>query len=232
VAHAGTLLGAVLLLACLFAVSLASAQDDPAYGLLADNNVDVYVGPDFAYAVVDSLPIDASVVVIGRAGDYYGGYSGRTWLQIEYGDGYSGWVLGRTVRMGRAFNTIDVTGVRLPRDRNYRVPEVFNLFSNICDTWQGSFSQSGDFMAGDQRMTVSYPGMPGAVNYPVLVHTPSGLRRTFDSSDTTQVIPLGGLNYEPGTYTWLFPTGTIRPIPTAPRRRNCYRRCAPGRFSG
>ncbi len=188
--------------ACLFVVAVALAQDDAAYGLLTDNHVEVRVGPDFAYAVTDSLPIDASVIVIGRAGDYYGGYSGRTWLQIEYGDGYSGWVLGRTVRMGRAFNNIDVTAVRLPRDRDYRVPDVFDLSHNICDTWQGSFSQSGNFMAGDTQMTVSYPGMPGAVNYSVLVRAPSGLRRTFDSAETTQVLPLGALNVEPGTFTW------------------------------
>lgn len=192
----------ILFFLCCFSALAVSAQDDPAFGLINDSNVEVRVGPDFAYPIIDILPRDASVEVIGRSGVYYGYWDGRSWLEVRYGDNTTGWVLGRAVRMGRTFNAIPRTSYNLPRDRNGRVPDVFDLSQHICNFWQGSYSQSGNFMAGDTEMVVSYPTMPGAVNYSVVAIAPSGLQRTFDSPNTSQTIYLGALNFEPGTYTW------------------------------
>jgi hypothetical protein len=186
----------------LLAVTLpASAQDSPIFGLMLENDVDVRIGPDFAYRVVGRLPRDASVVIIGRTGFFFRSFSGQTWLQIQYGD-RPAWVLARTVRFGRAFNSIPETALQPPRDRNGRIPEGFDLSSEICSQWVGSFTQSGNFMAGAAELIVNYPVMPGATNYVIRTVSPSGVERSFDSRETTGVIPLNRLPAEAGVYTW------------------------------
>jgi hypothetical protein len=177
------------------------AQDEPIFALVAANNVNVYVGPDFAYRVVGQLPRNTSVEVIGRTGDFFNNWDGRQWLQIQYGSG-AGWVYGRYLRTGRSFNNVPPTGRILPRTADGRVPEVFDLSRNICDTWQGNFGQSGNFMAGDAVMNVSYPTMPGATVYTVIAISPSGFRTPFDSVEGSVEIRLDRLPFEGGTYTW------------------------------
>jgi hypothetical protein len=179
----------------------APASDDAVYGLVTDYEIDVRVGPDFAYPIVDRLPRDGSVEVLGRAGAYYYGWDGRQWLQVQYGSSV-GWVMGRTIRLGRAFNSLPITALILPRDRNGRVPEVFDLSTNICDRWQGAFTFSGNFMTGDQQAVVTFPELVGTYVYSVVTIAPSGLRRSFDTDDTTYTIELGRLNREPGVYQW------------------------------
>lgn len=187
-----------------FALSLAhtNAQDSGVvYGLINDTDVQLRVGPDFAYPIMTELPIHGSVEVLGRTGFLRGSFTGSTWLNVRHGD-QTGWVLGRTVRMGRAFNSIPLTAYQLPRNQNGRVPPEFDLSRQICDFWQGQYTQSGDFMAGGQEIVVTYPQMPGAVNYSVVVISPTGRQRTFDSPELTQVIRIGAISTEPGTFTW------------------------------
>jgi hypothetical protein len=179
----------------------AAAQDDTIYGLITVNGAEVRVGPDFAYSSIGQLPLDASVVVLGRAGDFFQRWDGRQWIQIDYG-GSPAWVYARLVRTSIPFNSIFPTGRLLPRDANGRVPDVFDLSSDVCSQWQGEFTLSGNFMAGDSRLTVTYPGLTGANVYSVIVISPSGERRAFDSTTTTSEIILGYLPWESGTYTW------------------------------
>jgi hypothetical protein len=195
------LLTLLLGITTLSAILAVEAQDDAIYGLVTDYEIDVRIGPDFAYNIIDVLPRDASVAVLGRTGDRIYGFSGREWLKIEYG-GQVGWVLGRVIRLGIPFNQVPLAGVILPRDRNGRIPKEFDLSVNICDRWTGSFNFSGNFMAGDQQATVTFPEMPGTTVYSVVTIAPSGLRRAFDSYETTYNIQLGALNYEPGVYQW------------------------------
>lgn len=176
-------------------------QDVLPYGLINANEVIVRAGPDFAYGIIEQLPIDASVVIIGRSGAFSGLYDGRQWLQVQY-DGRAGWVLARYVRMGRLFNSIPLTGLNLPRDRDGRVPDVFDLSMHICDRWQGSFTQSGSYMAGDPAMTFTFPELVGTVNYSLVAEAPSGLRRTLDSPTPVFTVPIERLNHEGGVYTW------------------------------
>lgn len=192
---------ALMVILMILVSAVTQAQSSTVYGLMLDNNVQVRVGPDYAYPIIDRLPRDASVTVVGRAGDFYYAFQGREWLYVQYGD-RAGWVLGRTVRMGRAFNAIPVTALSLPRNRDGRVPEEFDLSINICDRWQGEFTQSGDFMAGADSMTFNFPAMPGTVNYSVVIIAPSGLQRTFDTPDTSISVRVGSLNWEGGAYTW------------------------------
>lgn len=180
----------------------ASGQDDPVFGLVVVDAVDVRIGPDYAYPIIGQLPRDASIVILGRAGTFFRAWDGRQWLQIDYGDRRA-WVYARTVRFGRPFNSIFEATLKPPRDRNGRIPEGFNLSSEICTQWLGGFTQAGNFMAGDQEMIVTYPPMPGATNYVVTAIAPSGLRRGIDSRTTTAAIPLGALNFEPGVFTWI-----------------------------
>ena len=98
--------------------------------------------------------------------------------------------------------SIPPTGRRLPRDRNRRVPQVFDLSDNVCDSWQGEFTRTGVFMAGDRVITVTYPELPGANVYSVIVISPSGERTAHDSTTTTTEIRLENLNRQGGTYTW------------------------------
>lgn len=171
------------------------------FGLVTVDTAEVRAGPDFAYANIGQLPRDASVVIIGRAGDFFQRWDGRQWYQIEYGD-TAGWVYARLLRSSEAFNSIFPTGRMLPRDVNGRVPDVFNLDSEVCTQWNGDYTRTGDFLAGDIELTVTYPGLTGANVYSVIVISPSGERRAFDSETTTSKILLDKLPYEAGTYTW------------------------------
>ncbi|HEX2621065.1 MAG TPA: SH3 domain-containing protein [Phototrophicaceae bacterium] len=176
-------------------------DDQPITGLVIAEGSRVYVGPDFAYAIIGELPLDSSVVVLGRSGDFISVWNGLQWLQIDYG-GTQAWVYARLIRTSKAFNSIPPTGRLLPRDRNGRVPDVFDLTSNICDQWQGGYTQSGDFLSGGKDIVVTYPGLTGANVYSVITISPSGFRTAFDSDTTTATIELDHLPDEAGTYTW------------------------------
>ncbi|MBL8131662.1 MAG: SH3 domain-containing protein [Anaerolineae bacterium] len=183
------------------AVLPASAQSDQIFGLVDVDLAEVRSGPDFAYPTIDRLPRNSSVVILGRAGDFVTRWDGRQWLQITYGGGKA-WVYARLLRTSMAFNSIPPTGRILPRDRNGRVPDGFDLSYDICDQWGGSFSRVGDFMAGDRELTVTYPTLIGANVYSVIVISPTGVRRAFDSTSGTSKIILDHLPQEEGTYTW------------------------------
>ena len=191
------LLTAFLLLCLLPAL----AQDSPIFGLVTVDGSAVRVGPDFAYDSIGELPIDASVTVLGRAGDFYSRWDGRQWLQIEYG-GSPAWIYARLLRTSVAFNSIFPTGRLLPRNHNDRVPDGFDLSSYVCDQWQGAYTLTGNFLSGDTTLTVTYPGLTGANVYSVIVISPTGDRTAFDSTTTTATILLDHLPWEQGTYTW------------------------------
>lgn len=174
---------------------------DTIYGLVDIDGAFVRVGPDFAYDAVASLPRDTSVEIIGRSGDFFRRWDGRQWLEIRFGDS-TAWIYARLVRTSVAFNSIPPTGRLLPRDRNGRVPDGFDLSSDLCSQWVGAFTQSGNFLAGDQEITVTYPFLQGATLYSVIVIAPTGFRTPFDSETTTATIELNRLPNTPGTYTW------------------------------
>jgi hypothetical protein len=171
---------------------------DTIYGIVTVDASIVRVGPDFAYDGIGSLPLNASVVITGRSGDFVSRWDGRQWFQLEGG----GWIYARLVRTSMPFNSIPPTGRLLPRDRNGRVPEGFDLSSEICSQWQGSFTQSGNFMAGDTEIVVTYPPLQGTTIYSVIVIAPDGFRTAFDSETTTAAIRLDRLPNQPGVYTW------------------------------
>jgi hypothetical protein len=106
------------------------------------------------------------------------------------------------VRTSIPFNSIPPTGRRLPRNRDSRVPQSFDLSDNLCDSWIGEFTRTGDFMNGDQIITVTYPELPGANVYSVIVISPFGDRTAHDSLTTTTEIRLENLNRTGGTYVW------------------------------
>lgn len=197
------------LLAALVVVGIAAAnalaQDttiDTIYGLVTVDTAEVRVGPDFAYDAVGRMVRDTSVVILGRAGDFYSHWDGRQWLKIEFGDSPV-WVYARLLRTSVAFNSIPLAGSRLlPRDRNGRVPEGFDLSSEICTQWVGSFTQSAGDFNGSDRINVTYPGLQGANVYSVIAISPTGNRTPFDSETTESAIVLEDLPWEGGTYTW------------------------------
>lgn len=182
-------------------LGIANAQDGVINGLITVDTAEVRVGPDFAYDSIGELPLNTAVVVIGRAGDFYSRWNGQQWVQIEYGD-RAAWVYARLVRTSTPFNDIPPTGRMPPRDRNGRVPEEFDLSSEICTQWVGDFSLSGNLMGGDTTLTVTYPGLTGANLYSVIVISPTGFRTAFDSETTTATIEIERLPAEAGTYTW------------------------------
>jgi hypothetical protein len=180
------------------------AQDrvsETIYGLVTVDNAIVRVGPDFAYHELGILPYNSSVVVVGRAGDFISRWDGRQWVEIEYAGGRA-WLYARLVRTSLAFNSIPPTGRLLPRDRNGRVPDEFDLSSDICSQWQGEFTLSGNFLAGDTQLTATYPTLQGTTIYSVIVISPTGFRTPFDSSTGTATIQLDRLPNHGGTYTW------------------------------
>lgn len=170
-------------------------------GIVEFEGATVYVGPDFAYDPIGQLMQNTSVRVFGRRGDFINSWNGDQWLEIEF-QGDRAWVYARLIRTSIPFNSIPPTGRRLPRNRNGRVPEVFSVADNVCDSWQGDFTRTGDFMAGDNVLTVTYPELKGATVYSVIVISPSGERTAHDSTTTTAEIRLENLNRQGGTYTW------------------------------
>ncbi|NDJ76932.1 MAG: SH3 domain-containing protein [Chloroflexi bacterium] len=192
---------AVLLVTALPSVSAQDGDSGTIYGIVGVDNAEVRAGPDFAYPIIGRLPRNASVVVLGRAGDFFRSWDGRQWLQIDYGSG-TAWVYARLIRTSTPFNSISPTGRILPRTQDGRVPDEFDLTYSICDGWQGGFTQSGNFMAGDEEMMVTYPFMQGANVYSVIVIGADGTRTAFDSETTTAVIELRKLPWEAGVYTW------------------------------
>lgn len=172
-------------------------------GIVSVNGAVVYAGPDFAYRIVGQLPLNGSVTVRGRSGDFIRRWSGDEWLEIDF-EGGSGWVYARLIRTSIPFNSIPPTGRALPRNRNGRVPDTFDLSDNICDRWGGQFTQSGTILGPDTDIVVTYPPLEGANVYSVVVIAPSGQRTAYDSETTTATIQDRKLRSrnEYGTYTW------------------------------
>lgn len=194
---------ALLLVTTLAAIAQEESPPPPDLitGLVTVDTAEVRIGPDFAYDAVGQLPRDASVTVIGRSGDFFSSWDGRQWLQIEYGSA-PGWVYARLIRTSTPFNSIPPRGRLLPRNRDGRVPDVFDLSSDVCSQWVGDYTRTGEFMAGDTVLTVTYPTLTGSNVYSVIVISPSGVRRAFDSTTGTSEIILEDLPYEEGIYTW------------------------------
>jgi len=189
--------------------AMVSAQEDDTgeieggviYGLVNVDRSEVRAGPDFAYPTVGQLPLNASVEIVGRAGQFYYSWDGRQWLQIQFGDRQA-WIYARLVRTAVRFNRIPVTGMLLPRNANGRVPDVFDLSTYVCERWVGDFGYSGNFAAGDQEIVARFPEMPGTSIYSVIVITPTGFRIAFDTETATPVtIKLDELPAKAGTYT-------------------------------
>ena len=189
----------LVILSLILVVVGTQAQDrEVIYGIVTVNNSIVRVGPDFAYNAIGSLPLNASVTIVGRSGDFISRWDGRQWLQLDTG----AWIYARLVRTSIPFNSIPPTGRLLPRDRNGRVPDGFDLSSEVCSQWVGEFTQSGDFFAGDEEIIVTYPTLQGTSIYSVIVIAPDGCRTPFDSESGTVSIRLDRLPNQPGTYTW------------------------------
>jgi hypothetical protein len=216
-------LGLIILLSLNVSLTLAQPPGDPLAasegelitGIVAVDGATIYVGPDFAYRIIGQLPINGSVTIIGRRGDFRTSWNGDQWLEIPYG-GDSAWVYARLVRTSVPFNSIPPTGRKLPRNGNGRVPEEFDLSDNICDRWNGSFTQDGSLLTADININVTYPPLTGANVYSVIVIAPSGIRTAFDSETDSATIIGRKLRsrFEYGTYTWrvapYWTTGTSR----------------------
>jgi len=172
-------------------------------GIVSVEGATVYVGPDFAYRIIAQLPLNGSVTILGRRGDFIFRWDGDQWLEIDF-NGQSAWVYARLIRTSVPFNSIPPTGRRLPRNRNGRVPEQFNLSDNVCDQWVGGFTQDGAVLTPDTDITVTYPTLTGANVYSVIVISPSGRRSAFDSETGEATILQQKLRtrFEYGTYTW------------------------------
>ncbi|MEO0561170.1 MAG: SH3 domain-containing protein, partial [Chloroflexota bacterium] len=213
------LLGFVTTTLILLTIVLAAAQDTTGseiYGLISVDRAEVRVGPDFAFDSIGQLPLNTSVRVLGRSGDFFRSWDGRQWLQIEWGGG-QGWIYARLVRTSIPFNSIPPTGRQLPRDNNGRVPEGLDIEGDVCGGWQGTFTRTGDFMNGDTELTVTYPLLQGANIYSVIVIGPDGERRAFDSETDTATIVLNRLPFLQGTYTW-----RVAPYYTTSSRRSLW----------
>ncbi len=170
-------------------------------GLVEFEGVRVYSGPDFAYDVIGELRQNASVEVLGRRGDFFYSWTGEQWFEISF-EGETAWVYARMLRTSIPFNSVRPTGRPLPRNRDGRVPSAFDLSDDVCDSWVGEFTRSGEFANGDEYLTVTYPELPGANIYSVIVISPLGERTAHDSLTTTARIYLDDLNRTGGTYTW------------------------------
>jgi hypothetical protein len=196
-----------IVLVWVFVITAAQAQDDGTrsvdtiYGIVTVDNSYVRIGPDFAYDAIGILPLNMSVVILGRSGDFINRWDGRQWLQIEHNGG-TAWVYARLLRTSRSFNSIPPVGRLLPRDANGRVPEGFDLSSDLCSQWQGTFTLSGDFMAGDTELVVTYPTLQGATVYNIIAVSPTGFLTPFESTTNTATIELNRLPNTAGTYTW------------------------------
>ncbi len=195
---------ALALYAPILSAQNAPSGDQPGdaiYGLIDVDGSEVRVGPDFAYESIGRLPLNSSVEILGRAGDFFRSWDGRQWLEIQYGERRA-WVYARLIRTSTAFNSIFPTGRLLPRNADGRVPDGFDLSTEVCDQWVGDYTLSGNFMAGDATLSVTYPPLQGTSVYSVIVIAPDGFRTAFDSETTTGVIELARLPSMAGTYTW------------------------------
>lgn len=193
-------------------VSLTNAQDDPTggviTGIVAINNAEVRLGPDFAYDSINQLPLNASVTITGRAGTFYSRWNGQQWLRIQYGDSHA-WVYARLIRTSTAFNSIPPVGMLLPRTRDGRVPSDFDLSSDICSQWAGTFGTAGNPMAGDNIVTLTVPPLQGANLYRAYIFLPGselsvqyGTWVRFESTTNVIEIDVGRLPRAGGVYTW------------------------------
>jgi len=202
----------VMLLSFLFSIqTLAQPPGDPLAandgeiitGIVAVPGAVIYSGPDFAYRIVGELPLNGAVTVLGRRGDFFSRWDGQQWLEVTY-EGSTAWVYARLIRTSIPFNSIPPTGRPLPRNRNGRVPEVFDLSDNICDSWTGTFTQSNSVLSTDSDIVVTYPELIGANVYSVIVISANGSRTAFDSETTSVTITDGDLRSfrEYGEYTW------------------------------
>ncbi len=220
----------IVLIAVILVGSVALAQPpgdpdaaDPGEtitGIVEVAGTRVYVGPDFAYDMLGQLDINSSVVILGRRGDFIYSWNGDQWLEIDF-SGETGWVYARLIRTSIPFNSIRPTGRRLPRNRDRRVPKVFDLSDNVCDAWTGDYMLTGSFAAGDKELTVTYPPLEGANVYSVITIAPSGQRTAHDSTTTTAHIKLEDLPREVGEYVW-----RVAPYWTnAPQRSNWQQLC-------
>ena len=71
----------IVFIGVLLSATIVGAQDyDPPFGLITANNAVVRAGPDFAYPIIEQLPIDTSVVILGRAGSFFSRFDGRQWM--------------------------------------------------------------------------------------------------------------------------------------------------------
>lgn len=191
----------VVIVSVLSLVMLVNAQDNPIYGLVTVDTAEIRTGPDFAYPVVGQLPLNTSVEITGRSGDFFRRWDGRQWLRINYGS-ETAWIYARLLRTSIAFNSIPPVGRLLPRNADGRVPPEFDLTTDLCSQWQGAFNQSASVLGNNETITVTYPALQGANVYSVIVISPSGTRRAFDSTTTTAEILESRLPRELGTYTW------------------------------
>lgn len=186
----------------LVAWSLAQETGGGITGIVEFEGATVYVGPDFGYEAVAQLPKNTSVKVIGRRGFFINSWGGDDWLQIEF-QGETGWVYARLIRTSILFNDIPVRGIGLPRNRDGRVPDGFDLSDNICEAWQGELVMTGDFMAGDAFVTFRYPELQGARVYTIVLDNEQGKRSTgVDSLTGEAVLYRSDLAYFQQTYTW------------------------------
>jgi hypothetical protein len=170
-------------------------------GIVEFEGARVYVGPDFAYPVIGELAQNTAVAVLGRRGDFFYAWTGEQWLEIVWGT-ETAWVYARLIRTSVPFNNIPPTGRPLPRNLDGRVPAALDLNDNVCDSWTGDFTRTGDFMRGDLEINVTYPELPGARVYSVITISPTGQRRAHDSLTTSATIRLDDLPVEGGTYVW------------------------------
>lgn len=193
----------ITLLLLLLSVSFVAAQDGSGtvYGLVTINNLEVHVGPDFAYDTIAQLPLNASVVAHERGG------SG--WLRVSYDSG-GGWVFDRYVRLSVSLSSLPYTAYALPRNRNGRVPDEFDLSTPVCDQWQGGFGVTGDVNAEEGSLTFTLPTLQGANWYRVYVFAPESpfnlSRGTYAMYEGESSIIEGNiirLPHRSGTFTWL-----------------------------
>jgi hypothetical protein len=209
----------IVLLLGLLCVSLVSAQDDGnVYGLVTINNLEVHTGPDFAYDTIAQLPLNASVIATERGG------SG--WLRVTYDNG-AGWVFDRYVRLSVPLSDLPYTGYPLPRNRNGRVPDEFNLATAVCDQWQGSFTLEGEVTAAEGTITFTLPALQGANWYRVYVFAPGsplrlsgGTYARFEGETNVITGEIIRLPQRSGTFTWMaapYWTNT----PTSNRQQVC-----------
>ena len=198
--------------------------DGPITGIVATDGLFVYTGPDYAYRFIGQLPVNASVIITGRR---TGGYYSERWLQIDY-SGQEAWIFARYVRTSIPYEDIPETGRPLPRNRNGRVPEEFDLSQNICNFWPNEgFGVVGDYFSGAESITLVAPAMPGANAYSVYVTSPMGFTERFSNTEPSFEIPLHRIATDPGTFTW-----EVVPFWTYSESRYRWQRLCARRYGG